>query len=342
MSETESYSKEKIQFLYKAIEDAQGIIKFTDTKAGALIGAWFAILGILYKIDILEKINESLTNINLGNEKLSALIVLLLSIYAIICAVKSIWLSFMAIDPKSSPNNHVEINLENEPKNLFYLFSIKPTFEGKYLYFESKKPKLEVTTQDYLDKITHVNEKEIITELIYELQKVSYIRNIKISRVNESIRHMKHFLIVTILFFIYKLGGDVFSCIKLGGNTILNTSINVELFIYLFVAHKIADYLLQTDKQAKNKSDGLVNKYLVTHCLIYTAIITGTAWILLGYISWEFIISIFISHIILDNRSFVTGWCRKIKGMEEIENKVIVEVDQAFHIIVLFIISLIY
>lgn len=333
--------KEKLDFIYKAIEDAQRIIKFTDAKAGAIIGAWVAILGVIYNIDLINEINSSLFNIFIRNQKLDYFIILILSIFAIIYIIKSIWLSFTALNPKSSPTEHVDYNLDNGPMNLFYLSSFKPDFKSKNLYFDSNNLKLGKSASDFHEQINQCNEDDLITELIYELQKLSYIRNMKIKRVNTSIENFKKFIFVGVLYLLYVTGSYIFGFINIGGDYVLDLNINSQLFISLFVAHNIADYLFQTDNQAKKKNKGVFNLELLVHCLIYTFIVAIIPFLVLGYFSWNAFFIIFISHLIIDNRTFVIWWSKNIKIIDKPkDSSVISKVDQTFHIIILFIISL--
>lgn len=117
---------------------------------------------------------------------------------------------------------------------------------------------------------------------------------------------------------------------------------NVELFIVLYIFHKIADYLFQTDGQARLKSENW--GYLIRHCAIYTATVLGSAYLFLGYFSWGAIFLVFFSHLVIDKRDFLYWWAMYVKGIKQPDHpstgNVMLELDQAFHYVVLFIVSL--
>ncbi|WP_092269302.1 DUF3307 domain-containing protein [Brevibacillus centrosporus] len=119
-------------------------------------------------------------------------------------------------------------------------------------------------------------------------------------------------------------------------------SVNVELFIILYVAHKVADYLFQTDGQARFKSEDW--GFLLRHCIVYTITVLGFAYLVIGYFSVAATILIFFSHLILDKRDFLNWWAVHIKRIKDPNSQhvstVMLELDQAFHYIVLLIISL--
>lgn len=121
----------------------------------------------------------------------------------------------------------------------------------------------------------------------------------------------------------------------------ISYSLNCELFIVLYVAHKIADYILQTDKQAVGKSSKY--KPLLIHCFIYASFITVLIYGTLGIWRWDIWLILFLSHAVLDQGTFVKWWAITIKGMNLAKmpghSAVLIELDQAFHYVVLFVIS---
>ncbi|EEK47385.1 3-dehydroquinate dehydratase, type II [Bacillus cereus ATCC 10876] len=109
----------------------------------------------------------------------------------------------------------------------------------------------------------------------------------------------------------------------------------------LYIGHKIGDYLLQTDYQAVNKKDNWIA--LISHCFIYTLAVSIMAYVFVGFFNWTAIFILFISHIIIDRKIFLNWWAKNIKRIRDTEEPAVqpglIELDQAFHYIILFIIS---
>lgn len=117
----------------------------------------------------------------------------------------------------------------------------------------------------------------------------------------------------------------------------------MNIYWYLVLAHLIGDWLLQTEYQAKEKAHGrFLNAALLSHCFVYTLIfIPLFSWYDIGAV-W--LILIFISHVILDRRSFVGWWMRNVKRTSEATDKELpwlkIMVDQIFHLLILVPIAL--
>ncbi|OFD71173.1 MULTISPECIES: DUF3307 domain-containing protein [Bacillus cereus group] len=121
----------------------------------------------------------------------------------------------------------------------------------------------------------------------------------------------------------------------------VHLELNVSLFIVLYIGHKIGDYLFQTDYQAVNKKDNWLA--LISHCFIYTLAVSIMAYVFVGFFNWTAIFILFISHIIIDRKIFLNWWAKNIKRIRDTEEPTVqpglIELDQAFHYIILFIIS---
>ncbi|AYC28463.1 DUF3307 domain-containing protein [Paenisporosarcina cavernae] len=103
-------------------------------------------------------------------------------------------------------------------------------------------------------------------------------------------------------------------------------------FAYLFIGHLIGDFLLQTSWMAKNKATHW--GALVVHCSVYTlAVVLVGIW---GSIDWSFIAIglLFLSHMLLDRRTFNMWWNRVVM-QNTTEKWLFVVTDQVFHLIVL-------
>lgn len=332
-----SNQNNNVDFIMKAIEDTQSTIRFTDTKAAAVIGFWTLIITILIRIE--EHIRNALLGITHWTE---GIFVIGLIIYMALLLIQSIWLAYMTIVPRSNPQAHVEQN-GIETKGLFYLHGYnKPVpLENKYLYSNQPDLKLAINTQEYLTSLKGFSNNQYLTELIYEQQKISFIRNLKIDRVNNAITKIFVCLIVLLTLLVYFVGKPIFALE--GGGLLLDVTFSPELFIVLYIGHKIGDYLFQTDFQAINKS----KQYgpLLMHSFIYSFCVLGLAFLITGFFSWLAIIVVFASHVAIDKKTLVTEWARKIKRMKDPHGEeaktAIFELDQAFHYIVLFFISFI-
>jgi len=106
-------------------------------------------------------------------------------------------------------------------------------------------------------------------------------------------------------------------------------------FDILLLAHLIGDYMLQTEWMAKYKAQRWIP--LLTHCVVYTVVIACMAyWFIPGGLSLWAILFVFVTHVLLDRRTFVYIWYRKIMRVTEDGSKwLMIICDQTFHLIVL-------
>jgi hypothetical protein len=104
-------------------------------------------------------------------------------------------------------------------------------------------------------------------------------------------------------------------------------------FDMLLIGHLIGDFLLQTTWMANNKAVKWLP--LLSHVVIYTAVIAIFGW-LSGGLSLAALAIVFISHIILDRRTFVSFWVRRIQMVDgPAAGWLGIMADQIFHIIIL-------
>ena len=122
------------------------------------------------------------------------------------------------------------------------------------------------------------------------------------------------------------------------------------LFIFQFIGHRIGDYLIQSNKQALLKATDATQRF--DHCLSYSLAVSLP---LLFIIEARYVLVIFfltfIEHMIVDSRKPVEWWKtffeQKIKGdknfnLNELPFFVLIEIDQTFHLLRIFIISIIF
>lgn len=116
----------------------------------------------------------------------------------------------------------------------------------------------------------------------------------------------------------------------------------MSLFDWLLLGHLFGDFIVQTDAMARNKPQQW--RWLMAHLLLYTAclavVIIGHA-LRYGVAAWlaaAAIVFIFVTHLILDRRSFTTRWMRLV-GMSTDQKWLVIVVDQIFHLFTLAIVA---
>ena len=111
----------------------------------------------------------------------------------------------------------------------------------------------------------------------------------------------------------------------------------MNLFEWLLIGHLVGDFLLQTGWMAEKKEKEIWP--LVAHSLVYTASV-GLLALLGGGLSLPAIALIFLTHLLLDKRSFVNFWTYQItRSNNSMWLKIII--DQSWHIIILAFATLI-
>ena len=105
-------------------------------------------------------------------------------------------------------------------------------------------------------------------------------------------------------------------------------------FDFLLIAHLIGDFPLQTSWMAINKANNWLP--LFVHSALYTFIIGIISLIgFNGLAPWQ-LLTVFIAHVFLDRRTFVTWWVNTIMRTNLSENRWLgIMVDQVFHVAIL-------
>ncbi len=122
----------------------------------------------------------------------------------------------------------------------------------------------------------------------------------------------------------------------------------VEIFAVFIVSHLVGDFLLQTNVQAINKRGGLgahgeSTRGLVSHTLTYTlAFVPGLIWLSTDIGWWTIGIALLIAvpHLVQDDGRLLDIYMRRVKGVEPEPGGLLIAVDQAWHVLVLFLIAL--
>ncbi|MHB1407462.1 MAG: DUF3307 domain-containing protein [Desulfitobacteriaceae bacterium] len=108
----------------------------------------------------------------------------------------------------------------------------------------------------------------------------------------------------------------------------------MSAFDALLLGHLIGDFLLQTSWMAGNKAKQMLP--LLVHSLVYTVSIGVFAWVTLHRFSFLMLVLIFVIHVVLDHRTLVQWWVKKIMrtdGSPAVWLNIVV--DQTFHLLAL-------
>ncbi|EEK47386.1 hypothetical protein FO497_06565 [Bacillus cereus ATCC 10876] len=205
MAEEKKDNKNRLDFLYKAIDDTQNTIRFTDTKAGAVVVFWTLVLNIILRKDFNWYLSVLTTN-----NWVEQLVVVILTATLIYFFAKSVWMVYMTLVPRINPREHIDTT-DFDAQHLFFLSETVPGIEGKYLYSNYGNPKMKISAKEYYDKLTNLDSEGVEKELIIELQKVSYIRNVKLARANVAITAVVYSLITVTLLVLYLTGNKFFT-----------------------------------------------------------------------------------------------------------------------------------
>jgi hypothetical protein len=123
----------------------------------------------------------------------------------------------------------------------------------------------------------------------------------------------------------------------------------VEVFAVFIVCHLAGDYLIQTNWQAANKRGGLgpdptARRALLSHVTTYTiAFSPALLWLALEIEAKVIAVGalIFIPHLVQDDGRLLARYMENVKGLSYRDNPFVFgAVDQSFHVLTLFGISL--
>lgn len=108
----------------------------------------------------------------------------------------------------------------------------------------------------------------------------------------------------------------------------------MNLFEVLFLAHLVGDYLFQTSWMAMNKAKHW--GALLVHSAVYTLVLYIAANLIWAKqpLTLSAIALIFISHVVLDRRTFVAWWVRRIMTAPE-SSWLSIIADQTFHLLII-------
>jgi hypothetical protein len=123
----------------------------------------------------------------------------------------------------------------------------------------------------------------------------------------------------------------------------------VEIFAVFIVSHLVGDFLLQTDVQAMHKRGGLSGngnspRGLLLHTLTYTlAFVPALVWLsddigALAAIGTGLLIA--LPHMLQDDGRLLDTYMRRVKGVDPKPGGLLIAVDQAWHVLALFLVAL--
>lgn len=174
-----SIEEKRLEFLYKAIEDSQLTIRFVDTKTSVTTFVVGLIVALL--TSGLPDFANYFWNMPPVIQFISFTVIVISGLHIAL----TLNIAIQVVYPKTNPSQHI-IKTTNL-KEVFYIYELAE---------DGGKSVIKQTYEDYLTKLNSINSiDELIKELAYELLKVSYIREIKISNVKK----MKKYLYVVLL-----------------------------------------------------------------------------------------------------------------------------------------------
>lgn len=171
--------EKKLEFLYKALEDAQSTIRFIDTKTSITTFAVGLIVAMI--TSGLADFSDYFWNMTCILQWLATVILFV----AYLASALTIHTAIQVVYPKSNPSEHVQKSTQT--KELFYLHRLDK-LDGKI--------QIRPGFEQYLAEFNTIqNPEELQSILVYELLKVSYIRESKIA----DVKRMKRFLYVVLV-----------------------------------------------------------------------------------------------------------------------------------------------
>jgi hypothetical protein len=158
---------QKLNFLYKAIDDAQNLIKLVDAKT-AVASAPLAFM-----------IGKVTANLQLLLFDCNSVLTKIFASMFCVAAFVSVVLAFRVLFPTVNPGDHVHIRPGQMPQ--FFLFNVSKSWRAAF----SSAPKhsmLDLQQGDYERSLEIADANLLQQVLIGELFKVSYVREIKTYR----------------------------------------------------------------------------------------------------------------------------------------------------------------
>ncbi|MCF8424662.1 MAG: hypothetical protein K9H41_09980 [Bacteroidia bacterium] len=177
----------KINYLSLAINDAQELIRFIDTKTAIIItilGSY--IVGFFVSLD-------KIAQYSIYYSCFFWFLLILFIITLTVCII----VTSRIIKPTNNPSDNITFGNATPPAINFFIAPNNYIFY--FPFCNSKKHKLKISFKTFQDEMNLASDAEIVKSLSYELLKVSFIRNIKNDRFNFLIKCL---VVNTIIFII--------------------------------------------------------------------------------------------------------------------------------------------
>ncbi len=173
---------QKHNYLYKAIEDTQTTIRFIETKSGLVLLALTIV--VTFATNNIFRLFE---NGHIGwNCNITTITMFASAILALVSLIVAILISFIAIRPVLRSEQHVHFHKYNL-KIPFYLNKFEPEVTICSVMNKKNPPKLGYALNDLVSLLVNATDNDIIDTLVFELAKLSYIRERKACLINKSI-----------------------------------------------------------------------------------------------------------------------------------------------------------
>jgi Protein of unknown function (DUF3307) len=116
----------------------------------------------------------------------------------------------------------------------------------------------------------------------------------------------------------------------------------MSLFDWLLIGHLVGDFMLQSDRVARNKMDRW--PWMLGHVVVYMIVITAIVLVyavthpLPPWLAIAALAFVFVTHMMLDRRGF-TQWWMRLTGIAPDRLWLAIVVDQIFHLVTLAIVA---
>ncbi|MBE0669647.1 MAG: hypothetical protein IH588_03590, partial [Anaerolineales bacterium] len=171
----------KTEFLLEALNEVQETNRFLDAKAGVLVSIettlLFVVVAMIFDSEKFIAIEHTLKSMPLWN---SLLVLLFCAIYLTFLVAHIVY-TVKVLNPLKNPEKFVQID-GYKPKGLFFL--------GK----NKTNGKIHPSMKEYVKQLSTLKDSEILNELVFELMKMSYIRDTKSERVENSLSLLKYLI----------------------------------------------------------------------------------------------------------------------------------------------------
>jgi len=175
---------QSLEFLYKAVEDIQGTIRFLDTKAA-------------FGIAILGAVVAQLLDSHLLTEYRSHGVVLCVLVPLLTAAIAlSAVAGFLTVFPLINPSEHVWFPDNLEPR--FFIAELTPRSFWRLFSGRSRFCRLRMTHPEYCAALERADSRHFESVMAAEVLKLSFIRQLKTDR----LQWFAKCLIITVILFL--------------------------------------------------------------------------------------------------------------------------------------------